>query len=101
MLQAKRWCIAYPGANPGNLQRDINNICSSIDCSSIKPGGSCYQPNDLVSHASVVFNLYYKAHSSQPSACNFGGDAMFSLADPCKDQFSVFSEYYFSTVVFV
>ncbi|XP_020696180.1 glucan endo-1,3-beta-glucosidase-like [Dendrobium catenatum] len=79
---AKRWCIAYPGANLTHLQIDMGYICATIDCSSIRPGGSCYEPNDIVSHASVVFNLYYKAHSSQPNACYFGGDAMLFLSDP-------------------
>ncbi|KAL0918584.1 hypothetical protein M5K25_010600 [Dendrobium thyrsiflorum] len=91
MLQAKRWCIAYPGANPTHLQIDMGYICATLDCRSIQPGGSCYEPNDVVSHASVVFNLYYKAHSSQPSTCYFGGDAMFFLSDPCKNhQISIF-----------
>ncbi|XP_072987299.1 glucan endo-1,3-beta-D-glucosidase-like [Typha latifolia] len=80
-----RWCIASPLANDGKLQNDMNSLCGrAVDCSSIRPGGACFNPNTVKDHASVVFNNFYKAHGSQSSACNFGGDAMLSLANPCK-----------------
>ncbi|PKA62121.1 Glucan endo-1,3-beta-D-glucosidase [Apostasia shenzhenica] len=81
---ARTWCIANPTVNHDYLQKDMDVLCDVVDCRSIKPGGSCYEPNDVVSHASVVFNLYYKFHASQSNTCNFGGDAMLTVIDPCK-----------------
>ncbi|XP_038990094.1 glucan endo-1,3-beta-glucosidase-like [Phoenix dactylifera] len=78
----RTWCIANPLSLKTNLQRDIAFLCTNVDCSSIRPGGACFNPNTFQNHASVLFNLYYKAHGAQESYCKFGGDAMLSLSDP-------------------
>ncbi|CAL9123021.1 unnamed protein product [Musa acuminata var. zebrina] len=81
---ARTWCIANPLANPKALQNDLDNLCGGgIDCHSIQPGGACYEPNTLVDHVSVVYNLYYKSHQSRPAACNGTGN-MPTVSDPCK-----------------
>ncbi|CAL9200187.1 unnamed protein product [Musa hybrid cultivar] len=80
---ARTWCIANPLANPATLQKDLDNLCGGgVDCHSIQPGGACYEPNTVVEHVSVVYNLYYKSHQSQPSACNFGSNTITTVSDP-------------------
>lgn len=84
MLQGATWCVANPNAPADNQQKDINVLCDAVDCSSIKPGGACFDPNTVRDHASVVFNRYYKERDSNPTTCNFGGDAMITTTNPCK-----------------
>ncbi|XP_072988780.1 major pollen allergen Ole e 10-like [Typha latifolia] len=79
----RTWCVANPFANERSLQKDIDTLCAgAVDCSSIRPGGACFEPDTVNNHASVVFNEYYRAHGSQRSACNFNGDALVALSDP-------------------
>ncbi|CAL9101623.1 unnamed protein product [Musa textilis] len=80
---ARTWCIANPVANPAALQKDLDNLCGGgVDCGSIQPGGACFEPNTVVDHVSVTYNLYYKSHQSQPSACSFGGNTITTVSDP-------------------
>nr|CAD1844407.1 unnamed protein product [Ananas comosus var. bracteatus] len=83
---AHTWCIANPLAGNGRLQKDINTLCAVVDCTPIRPGGSCYNPNTVADHASYVFNSYFRARQSAPSTCNFGGDALLVVNNPCKMQ---------------
>ncbi|OAY75941.1 Glucan endo-1,3-beta-glucosidase, partial [Ananas comosus] len=64
------------------LQKDINTLCAVVDCTPIRPGGSCYNPNTVADHASYVFNSYFRARQSAPSTCNFGGDALLVVNNP-------------------
>ncbi|CAL9101625.1 unnamed protein product [Musa textilis] len=77
---ARTWCIANPLANPTALQKDLDRLCAggAVECPSILPGGACFQPNTLIDHVSVAYNLFYKAHQSQPSACSSFGDNTFN-----------------------
>lgn len=90
------WCIANPLAKSDRLAADIKDLCTKVNCSSIEEGGSCYEPNQLSNHASVVFNLYFKAHESKGSACDFGGDALITFTDPCELQTNIMQ---FSTII--
>lgn len=84
--QSNTWCIARPVADVGRIQKDIDMLCTELDCSIIKPGGSCYIPDTVPDHASVLYNLYYKQHGADRNACDFGGDAMVVTSNPCKLQ---------------
>ncbi|URE43441.1 hypothetical protein MUK42_33284 [Musa troglodytarum] len=44
----------------------------------------------------MVFNLYFKAHESKGSACDFGGDALITFTDPCELQTNIVQ---FSTII--
>ncbi|RZS06898.1 hypothetical protein BHM03_00037629, partial [Ensete ventricosum] len=82
---ARTWCIANPLAKPAALKSDVDRLCGGdVDCSSIQSGGVCFAPNTVADHASVVYNIYYKSHQSQPSACSFGDNTLSTVSDPCK-----------------
>ncbi|RWV84285.1 hypothetical protein GW17_00054009, partial [Ensete ventricosum] len=81
------WCIANPVASPAALQKDLDRLCGGgVDCHTIQPGGVCFQPNTVADHVSVAYNLYFKAHQSQPSACSFGSNTLLTVTDPCEFQ---------------
>ncbi|PSS28888.1 Glucan endo-1,3-beta-D-glucosidase [Actinidia chinensis var. chinensis] len=68
---ATSWCIASPFVGDDKLQGAIKHYCSNpeVDCNVIQPGGPCYVPNTVKEHASVVLNLYYKAHLAIRQNC--------------------------------
>ncbi|KAL9162027.1 hypothetical protein ABFS82_07G060800 [Erythranthe guttata] len=53
------WCIAKPNAPQDKLQGFINYACGEVDCGVVQPGGQCYDPNTVLSHASYVLDLIY------------------------------------------
>ncbi|KAG8069210.1 hypothetical protein GUJ93_ZPchr0005g16267 [Zizania palustris] len=85
------WCMASPSASSMALQVALDYACGQggVDCSAIKSGGSCFNPNTVRDHASYAFNSYYQKNPVQTS-CNFGGTAILTSTDPssssCKYQ---------------
>ncbi|CAL9154385.1 unnamed protein product, partial [Musa hybrid cultivar] len=79
---ANVWCVANPKANRDAQQKDIDVLCNTMDCSPIKSGGACFEPNTVLDHASFVFNTYFKDRACNPSTCNFGGDATTTKTNP-------------------
>ncbi|KAI8531754.1 hypothetical protein RHMOL_Rhmol11G0160200 [Rhododendron molle] len=70
-MLARTWCVANPIAGDDKLNIAIDYYCRQprVDCSLIKPGGPCFQPNSVREHASVVLNLYYKSHNGISPYC--------------------------------
>ncbi|KAF3506556.1 hypothetical protein F2Q69_00001318 [Brassica cretica] len=53
------YCVAGVDSTPLQLQLNINFGCSQgVDCRAIQPGGSCFNPNKLIKHASYVMNAF-------------------------------------------
>ncbi|KAK3445798.1 hypothetical protein EUGRSUZ_A01020 [Eucalyptus grandis] len=79
------WCIAKPSTDNDRLHHNIDYSCrlSGVNCELIQVGGSCFQPDNAVSHASVAMNLYYKAAGKHHWDCHFNGSAIIVTADPC------------------
>ncbi|XP_057415075.1 PLASMODESMATA CALLOSE-BINDING PROTEIN 2-like [Lotus japonicus] len=83
MIVGARWCIARSSASPSALQANLNFACAhGADCRAIQPGGSCYEPNTILNHASYAYDSYYQHMLKAPSACNFGGTATIAVTDP-------------------
>ncbi|KAL1225256.1 Major pollen allergen Ole e 10 [Cardamine amara subsp. amara] len=83
VVSSKQWCIATLTATDAQLQSNINFGCSQgIDCSPIRPGGSCFIPDKLSNHASFVMNAYYQSHGRTKEACSFGNTGTFAATDP-------------------
>ncbi|KAH0458501.1 hypothetical protein IEQ34_013816 [Dendrobium chrysotoxum] len=78
------WCVALTSVPAVQLQTALNWACGpgSTDCSSLQPGGPCFEPNTLLSHASFAFNSYYQQNGNSDIACNFGGTAIITRKNP-------------------
>ncbi|XP_030539671.1 glucan endo-1,3-beta-glucosidase 7-like [Rhodamnia argentea] len=78
------WCIAKPSTDNERLHHNIDYSCrhNGVYCELIQPGGSCFHPDNAVSHASVAMNLYYIAAGKHPWDCHFNGSALIVTADP-------------------
>uniref|UniRef100_A0A0D9WQY8 X8 domain-containing protein n=1 Tax=Leersia perrieri TaxID=77586 RepID=A0A0D9WQY8_9ORYZ len=55
------------------------------DCRAIQQGGACYDPPDLLAHASYAFNDYFLRAGgapAAPAACDFSGAAALTALNP-------------------
>ncbi|MCO5570502.1 hypothetical protein L7F22_024224 [Adiantum nelumboides] len=80
----KVWCIAKPAADEQMLLANIAYACEEggIDCAPIQPGGSCFSPRSLISHASFVMNMYYQKNQRNWWTCHFNSTGLVVFADP-------------------
>ncbi|GLT79130.1 hypothetical protein SLA2020_506320 [Shorea laevis] len=78
------WCIVKPSMDIDQLQKNIDYCCTQAEnnCGTIQPGAPCYNPNNLVSDASVVMNFYFQKSGNQHSACYFNGSGLIIQEDP-------------------
>ncbi|EOA34291.1 hypothetical protein CARUB_v10021806mg [Capsella rubella] len=83
-VSAKTWCVASASATDAQLQANIDWACNTekVDCVKINPGGVCYEPNTLTSHASFVMNEYYRLHGETEEACDFNHSGQIIYANP-------------------
>ncbi|PRQ39608.1 putative X8 domain-containing protein [Rosa chinensis] len=85
----RKWCIAKPSTPDAQLEMNIQYVCESqryhkIDCSAIRPGGSCYNPSNKVSSASMVIDLYFQPEGQTTNACHFNGSGMIVYENPSE-----------------
>ncbi|XP_016648170.1 PREDICTED: PLASMODESMATA CALLOSE-BINDING PROTEIN 2-like [Prunus mume] len=78
----KAWCVAKPAAPQQALQSALDYACNYADCSPTKKGGSCYDPDRPVHHASFAMNAYYQKMGRNQWNCHFNDTSLISLADP-------------------
>lgn len=83
LLQGK-WCVASPWASDEQLQANIDFACGKIDCSIVKSGGACFDPNTVKNCASVAMNLYYQQTGEADMSCDFNGTGNIVTNDPSK-----------------
>ncbi|XP_054778130.1 sister chromatid cohesion 1 protein 2-like [Prosopis cineraria] len=77
------WCVAKPSARDTELRSNIEYACNILrDCKMIEPGGSCYEPNTDMNHASVVMNQYYFSEGRNHWNCDFSGSGLTVITDP-------------------
>ncbi|OAY47210.1 glucan endo-1,3-beta-glucosidase 13 [Manihot esculenta] len=83
-LGGTTWCVALAGVSQIDLQNALDWACGlgMADCSPIQQGGSCFEPDTLLSHASFAFNNYYQQNGNSDIACNFGGTATLTKSNP-------------------
>lgn len=82
---AKGWCVPKPQASDAQLQANINYVCSQgVDCKPIQPGGACFNPNNVRSHATYAMNAFYQTKGRQPFQCDFSQTAVISNNNPSK-----------------
>ncbi|CAK9865036.1 unnamed protein product [Sphagnum jensenii] len=80
----KTWCVAKPGAAATDIQNALNFACGegAADCSAIQPGGACFWPQTLMSHASYAYNSYYQKNGRNYWNCYFGSTGVITITDP-------------------
>lgn len=80
------YCTAKEGADPKMLQAALDWACGAgkVDCSSLMQGQLCYEPNNVMAHASYAFNAYYQKMGKAPGTCDFKGVAAITTSDPSK-----------------
>ncbi|KAJ6409735.1 hypothetical protein OIU84_009267 [Salix udensis] len=77
------WCVAKTGASEAQLQAGLDYACGQgIDCGPIQPGGACFEPNTLASHAAYAMNIYYQASAKNPWDCDFSETATLTSKNP-------------------
>ncbi|CAN8302180.1 unnamed protein product [Cochlearia groenlandica] len=81
---ALTWCMASPSATDAQLQANIDWACNegNVACVTIQPGGTCFDPNTLISHASFVMNAYYQRQGRAKEACDFSNTGKIVITDP-------------------
>jgi hypothetical protein len=70
--------------NETAVEAGLNYACGKATCSAIQPGGACYEPNTLDSHASYAFNSYWQQFKNTGATCSFNGLAVKTTKDPSK-----------------
>ncbi|XP_052486921.1 glucan endo-1,3-beta-glucosidase 13 isoform X4 [Gossypium raimondii] len=80
----RSWCVASRQASNSALQNALDWACGpgKADCSALQPDQQCFEPNNLVSHASFAFNNYYQKNGLTDQACRFGGTGIVVYNDP-------------------
>ncbi|KAK3420890.1 hypothetical protein EUGRSUZ_G00445 [Eucalyptus grandis] len=77
------WCVPKSGVSDAQLQASLDYACSNnIDCSPIQPGGACFDPNTIASHAAFAMNLYYQTLGRNPWNCDFSQTATLTTNNP-------------------
>ncbi|GKV29901.1 hypothetical protein SLEP1_g38776 [Rubroshorea leprosula] len=76
------WCMPEEGTPDAQLQANLDYACGKVDCSLIQPGGACFDPNTVASHAAYAMNLYYQTLGRNPWDCDFSKTAVLSNNDP-------------------
>ncbi|WCJ33888.1 Glucan endo-1 3-beta-glucosidase 7 [Euphorbia peplus] len=77
------WCVPKAGVPDVQLQASLDYACGQgIDCGPIQPGGACFEPNTLQSHAAYAMNVYYQSSAKNPWDCDFSQTASLSSNNP-------------------
>ncbi|XP_062227173.1 glucan endo-1,3-beta-glucosidase-like [Phragmites australis] len=81
---ARRWCVPKPAADEMVLQENIDFVCGQegIDCSAIRPGGICYEPDTVQGHAAYAMNLYFQSNGQHAFDCDFVQTGVVTTTDP-------------------
>lgn len=78
------FCVAKDGADRKLLQAALDWACGpgKVDCSPLLQGQPCYQPDNVIAHATYAFNAYYQKMAKSPGTCDFKGVAIITTTNP-------------------
>ncbi|WZZ00962.1 hypothetical protein YC2023_073290 [Brassica napus] len=89
-----QWCVVSPSATDAQMQANIDWLCGHghVDCIPIKPGGPCFEPDNLRSHNYVAAINTHLSHSidrfDQPPSsrtCKRSVVCGISIGDSCTN----------------
>ncbi|KAL6572706.1 hypothetical protein OROMI_013664 [Orobanche minor] len=81
------WCVPKSNASDAQLQANLDYACGqAIDCGPIQPGGACFEPTTLASHATYAMNLLYQTSDKNPSSCDFSQTATLTSINPSSSK---------------
>ncbi|GAB2267216.1 hypothetical protein Dimus_002200 [Dionaea muscipula] len=84
-FHGRMWCVAVIGTSENELVSQMDRACERLNgtCDRLLgPGGDCYQPVSVVSHASYVFSAYWSMFRASGESCYFQGLARETTEDP-------------------
>ncbi|KAF5737811.1 putative Glucan endo-1 3-beta-glucosidase precursor [Tripterygium wilfordii] len=78
------YCTAKEGSDPKMLQAALDWACGAgkVDCSAMSQGAPCYEPDNVIAHATYAFDTYYHQMGKAPGTCDFNGVAAVTTSDP-------------------
>ncbi|CAN0871561.1 Glucan endo-1,3-beta-glucosidase 3 [Linum grandiflorum] len=78
------FCVAKERADRKQLQEALDWACGpgKVDCSPMLKGEACYEPDNVIAHATFAFNAYYQRMAKSPGSCDFKGVAAITTTDP-------------------
>ncbi|XP_051139779.1 glucan endo-1,3-beta-glucosidase 7-like [Andrographis paniculata] len=86
-----RWCVPKTtGVSDSQLQANLDYACGQpgVDCTAIQPGGSCFEPVTVRSHATYAMNQLYQKSEKKPWNCDFSQSATITSTNPSYDKCS-------------
>ena len=79
------WCVPKSVVSNAQLQANLDYACGQgIDCRPVQPGGACFEPNTVASHAAYAMNLFYQNSARNPWNCDFSQTATLTSKNPSK-----------------
>ncbi|KAJ8761155.1 hypothetical protein K2173_001211 [Erythroxylum novogranatense] len=78
------FCAAKEGADPKMLQAALDWACGpgKVDCSALVQGEPCYEPDNVIAHATYAFDTYYHQMGKASGTCDFNGVATVTTTNP-------------------
>ncbi|XP_051117933.1 glucan endo-1,3-beta-glucosidase 2-like [Andrographis paniculata] len=78
------YCIPKDGVDVKMLQAALDWACGpgKVDCSSMKQGQPCYEPDTVFAHATYAFDAYYHQMEMASGSCDFNGVATITTTNP-------------------
>lgn len=77
------WCVPKSVVSNAQLQANLDYACGQgIDCRPVQPGGACFEPNTVASHAAYAMNLFYQNSARNPWNCDFSQTATLTSKNP-------------------
>ncbi|KAF3959626.1 hypothetical protein CMV_015576 [Castanea mollissima] len=78
------YCAVKNGADPKMVQAALDWACGAgkVDCTPLSQGQSCYEPDNVLAHATYAFDSYYHQMGKAPGTCDFKGVAAITTTDP-------------------
>ncbi|XP_057787322.1 probable glucan endo-1,3-beta-glucosidase A6 [Salvia miltiorrhiza] len=83
--KGKIWCVsATTMTREMELAPAVEFAClqGNNTCKELAPGGACYEPVSIVSHASYAFSSYWAKFRGDGASCYFNGLAVQTTVDP-------------------